>query len=151
MPSRPSTYPLPDSPSHSDESERATKRRRPASMDPAAVAQMQWATGHAQVADPRYSSRAYPSHSQGHGHAAPGMRPTSTARRSSPSSNTDSRRGSNEPDEEEEEPFDHGPTELPPRGYSGQSKYNQPKKPGKIPGSAMDYVSSSFLLCDYGP
>ncbi|KAF8583969.1 hypothetical protein K439DRAFT_1617059 [Ramaria rubella] len=41
---------------------------------------------------------------------------------------------------EEEEPVDHGPTELPPRSYSGKSKYDPPKKPGKIPGSAMDYV-----------
>ena len=42
--------------------------------------------------------------------------------------------------EEEEERVDHGPTELPPRTYSGKSKYDPPRKPGKIPGSAMDYV-----------
>ena len=42
--------------------------------------------------------------------------------------------------EEEEERLDHGPTELPPRTYSGKSKYDPPRKPGKIPGSAMDYV-----------
>lgn len=41
---------------------------------------------------------------------------------------------------EEEERLDHGPTELPPRTYSGKSKYDPPRKPGKIPGSAMDYV-----------
>lgn len=48
--------------------------------------------------------------------------------------------------EEEEEHFEHGPTELPPRTFAGHSKYNQPKKPGKIPGSAMDYVRLLLII-----
>ena len=53
-------------------------------------------------------------------------------------------RCSSHPFSDDDEHVDHGPTELPPRTYSGKSQYDPPKKPGKIPGSAMDYVRDSF-------
>lgn len=43
-------------------------------------------------------------------------------------------------------PFNHGPTELPPRPYGAGESFNPSKPRGKIPGSAMEFVSLAPLF-----
>jgi len=134
---------------HSADSERASKRQRRMTGYSAADTQPRWVE--AAQGDPRYlptghGAHGYPSagytYSQS-GSLSPPMHsdrgaPSSSRRNHQPSSMRSSRTPS--PPDSQDEPLDHGPTELPPRTYTGQSKYNPPKKPGKIPGSAMDYL-----------
>lgn len=73
---------------------------------------------------------------------APSSAPAQSTRRHASPTQTGQQKthGGCQEGEEVEEIFEHGPTELPPRTFAGHSKYNPPKKPGKIPGSAMDYL-----------
>ncbi|KAF8529267.1 hypothetical protein BU17DRAFT_80467 [Hysterangium stoloniferum] len=128
----------------SADSERAAKRQRGMTGHSGADTQPRWAEGGPRYLPTGHGVHGYPSagytYSQS-GSVSPPVhsdRGTPSSSRHHQPSTVSSRTPS--PPESQDEPLDHGPTELPPRTYTGQSKYNPPKKPGKIPGSAMDYL-----------
>jgi len=153
-----STYSVPAT---SSTSERASKRQKGGAVPPQGAYMQGHRTSAPVQADPKHiasrshgressASSRYNSPGYSHSHDAygqqhfqppsiPGVGP-SAMRDARFYGASNSHNNSSEYEEEEEERLDHGPTELPPRTYSGKSKYDQPRKPGKIPGSAMDFL-----------